>query len=519
MWIDTSLHFRSSFVTCHFRSDRLAREKPEAFLLERFHPFTETQPSAKNDRRCRSTHRINGTKHTTYTRSDKSGGLTLLQSYDIMSEASSSASDMRETKEAEARARLALEIMAVTKPYRQRKKKPPYSASEMTVMAVVCCGYSSIDKVRVLEWICDSFPYYAQLTILEYAETQAYKITPTVEQPDEIVEGFHDVFNDWRVPLQDNNVTDPVLPVTCTVDHYAEDVCVPSNAGRVFLRNVLEPKRKGAFPFLKLPAELRNTIYEMVFTFPKGGFGVTSGYESKVNLWLLGREFDHDAKSVGWSGREEDIADSDYHLRVRLAADGVFSLLFVNKQIYEEAMPYFYGSNHFHFETFTCFFAFVKGMMAPRADHLSSIGIELNTTRGHTLDMFPTAMKCLSNIRSLRKLQIQCRYDSGGWLSLLANDRQLLGRKRKFTKFGQIPGFSDVAVAACKAEEVVFVGDCEDMEAYVRAEVKKLKANASKEAKPKKRGRAKYEAGKSPKVADAADEEVAKPQKKRAKQS
>ena len=180
---------------------------------------------------------------------------------------------------------------------------------------------------------------------------------------------------------------------------------VSAEAGRTFLRDRLEPERKGTLPFLKLPAELRNEIYELVFTFPKAGFGWVYAYEPH-SLWT---------RIILPNRIEEDDADlqnaytnrSDYALAVYAPqTSNILRLLLTCRRIYKEAVPFFYRVNHFHFHNTETFGKAISRLAASRIPHLSSLSLILTVCHYTSLRKFVPAMKALTAIKSLRRLVI-----------------------------------------------------------------------------------------------------------------
>lgn len=106
---------------------------------------------------------------------------------------------------------------------------------------------------------------------------------------------------------------------------------------------MLAPEAKGVFPFLRLPAELRNTINHMIFSLP--GEGVA------VQLSRSGGRLD-----LCVARRQEDAFAPDGHRHQFSGLNGCFQLtlsgedqnlhvLRVEKQVYDEAMPFFIKSD------------------------------------------------------------------------------------------------------------------------------------------------------------------------------
>ena len=373
------------------------------------------------------------------------------------------------------KANVKAEILAAIKPYRNTEDEPPFSAAELIVMAVLCSLGPEVNKEQILMWITRTFRYYNEKALEQYC-----KIAGTGWVHSDMyyaVDDFEEGFSCYDAPLVDPCENE----VVC---FYSKEVTVPVKAGRVFLRKWLEPARKGKFPFLRLPAELRNTIYEMVFTFPEKGICASSMY-LRENIRFCIREVDESEVS-----RTSATVDA-------VPVSRILALIRVNKQISREARPYFYRVNCFEFGNMDLFVNFFAKMPASHAEHITMIDVAWSPGEISWAQWPPflaKALEAFARIKTLSKLEIWAQ--DRGWFSMGSRLRQACGRTSKFTKVKQFPGVKELTVAASKARVLEFSGDCPQIEAYIREEVKKLKAadNAGdtkkklrKSAKSKKR--------------------------------
>ena len=242
--------------------------------------------------------------------------------------------------------------------YRNAYELPPYQPGELITMAVACIPRTTpqIWKRQVLQWICDTFRYYKEeaarmfvfLASREHTSCERYNVQ-------ELVDGLDAAFDDLDVPIRHG--PDKVL----TVNQYTalrEPLYVDTSAARIYLSNVVEPTRDWAFPFLQLPAELRSTIYEMVFSYHKTGITIRCRGDgdkvpsTQLSFHVLGREIDDFCpESRSWTAMgghnpwENTLAlpyaRIDYTRQGAFTRQTLFVLLSVNKQIYNETMPTF----------------------------------------------------------------------------------------------------------------------------------------------------------------------------------
>ena len=184
------------------------------------------------------------------------------------------------------------EILEVLKPYIQSNIKPPFTAGELLVIAA-CCVESTDDSTDVLVWIRDTLPYYKELRTRNRFRDKAF-LFPRWDDLHKVVYGLSHAIHAWATPL-------PIDDSTLSHRDHLRFLTVPisSKAVRVYLRRLLEPKRTGTFRFLDLPAELRNSIYRMLFVFPKSGiraqekeYSIETDRRATSQLQVHGRELE-----------------------------------------------------------------------------------------------------------------------------------------------------------------------------------------------------------------------------------
>lgn len=179
----------------------------------------------------------------------------------------------------------------------------------------------------------------------------------------------------------------------------------------------------------------------------------------------------------------------------------ILALLLTNKQIYHEALPYFYRTNAFDFDDLSTFIRFIQKVPDDRLQHLSQVSLSLDirsswerlqTYSGPSaIVQIETAMYTFSTVKSLRTLDIQV--EESFWFEMPAWARKRLGRSSKYTKAGQLPGLKGLAVTARKAQLLEIRGDCPRIKEWLGSEVKGLRAkrlaSARSISRPLKRGR------------------------------
>ncbi len=168
----------------------------------------------------------------------------------------------RNAQIAAAKHRVKQEIEELVAPYRNNKRaKPPFTAAELIVMAVLCRPQRSVDRVLAFDWIIRTFGYYKEEALSTYNTYVGYEEPRSEEGVDPIevaVPGFHRAFHEWHLPVQ--QAKDKWSVTNHTKWRADEGIKVSPSAGRLFLSKWLDPKRRGKFNFLDLPTELRTRV-------------------------------------------------------------------------------------------------------------------------------------------------------------------------------------------------------------------------------------------------------------------
>lgn len=338
------------------------------------------------------------------------------------------------------------EIHQLIAPYKNTTEEPPFTAEELVVMACMCLGPYEVNHEEIVQWILRQFGCFQDRAMTFVAKAQAganrYEFTQ-VNWKEDIVEGFCEVFERWTVPLVDDD-GDSI--------HWDEnsEMVVPLGPGRLFLSKWLDPPRKGSLPFFKLPAELRNTVYEMVFSMPSEII-VESLSRARMHVH---RRWEETAPAVEFE-EAQHFQDSTYLLN---AEDRNLDLLRVNKQMYQEAMPFFYRLNTFHCLFSSCTMPFLNRLSPDRRKHLTKLKLDLAISGDeHELRGFRMTMRDLAEMPALEVLEIWIH--DRDWLDMTAGNRRVLSRKSKFKRYDHIPGFAALAQACSKARSFAVKGN------------------------------------------------------------
>lgn len=173
------------------------------------------------------------------------------------------------------RKKLKTELLSLIKPFYTSRDKPPFSVDELVVISLATStGGTSMTQLQVREDIWRSYAYYLDLFISHssLATRQLFEpICLTQLKSKQYREDFDLAFRKLDVPIE------------CTLGTMQRlrqhTYTVSPEAARIFLSRILrkeesETKESKPFPFVRLPAELRNRIYELVLQFSDPGVSV-----------------------------------------------------------------------------------------------------------------------------------------------------------------------------------------------------------------------------------------------------
>ena len=165
---------------------------------------------------------------------------------------------------------------------------------------------------------------------------------------------------------------------------------------------VMDSEAIQTFPFLKLPAELRRSVYRHLMIFPEPIHpapkkGVTA-YIQHIRGCPLNQ---HKFKLRGASGHAEIRCKNRFTSNVDIISipDSVLSLLGTCHQVLREAVHVFYRNNHFVFGGMTSTAGFVAGI-GDRFLYLSELSFKFETEKAQPVFWH------LARCRSLKKLHI-----------------------------------------------------------------------------------------------------------------
>ena len=239
-------------------------------------------------------------------------------------------------------------ISTAIAPWRTRTDvPPPFTCAELVVLALVL-NDEPMSDLGICLWAWSSFAFYTKL-----GATAVWKYWDGDEgrrsESEELLElafpgparpsGFQRALKRFDVPVRLVNAGEDGK------ENGSKWTVEPSEA-MLFLRPALWrcDQQRGSFPFLRLPPELRNMIYHMVFAFPPSGVMINAHeIDTSGTVYTSSRLFDLFFDFEHWK-------DNNDHLPAGRVSD-VLRLLLVNRQVRSEALYVFASINTFYFPT------------------------------------------------------------------------------------------------------------------------------------------------------------------------
>ena len=229
-----------------------------------------------------------------------------------------------------------------------------------------------------------------------------------------------------------------------------------------------------------MPAELKASIYGMVFQYP------ISGIEPRIDrtrcvapvgtceFAVVTRSLDE--RIPGFRDWEARIVNGETMLMVKETFKDILAPLLVNRQFHQEALPCFFTHNHFRFGSVSAFVNFLGGLTAERRQYIAHVSLMFDLWPGMT--MFRSCAWLLLQLEGLKEFHV--RIDEQMW-------RLSVAEPERFQDVAEIPWINTLRKIR-GLEELTFT-DCPGVEALVRTDMlmpKKVE-EGSKSARQKRK--------------------------------
>ncbi|KAK3691616.1 hypothetical protein LTR37_018533 [Vermiconidia calcicola] len=351
------------------------------------------------------------------------------------------------------------QIRTAIAPWIGSAKKPFFTIEELVVVAATLNPHYT--QKALLLWIMKHFRYYNELALALACTWQLFG-EPYGEEARslykffEFKNAFEKVFDQFEVPLVLNSDEDDGEGSDEEMDQKPSPTTwsVTSSAARIFLGPKLwsSETKSDAFPFMRLPRELRDEIYELALVMPKSGISVDtidSGDGSKNGPFSF-EVFSRDYNESHWRRSYIHKFDPDkdridqvhFFSNKRILECRPFqsnlALLLVSKQLYQEAMPIFYGGNHFARSTIGDLRRFLEFTPESRKDYIGHVSFHMNN---QVARIARTTFELLKEVKYLREIDT--------WISETELGAVQTRRKsKKYFDMLKIPGLQVLGIKA-----------------------------------------------------------------------
>lgn len=377
--------------------------------------------------------------------------------------------DLSESSDREQRlSKLKHAVHQFVAPYTSRAVKPPFRDDEVILMAAICCPYQRFTRRAVFASLIQIFSYYGQKALKLYMDGFGYREGHTAYS---IMEGFETAFRTYGLPLEKVEDSDigrhNIMQQLWTVN---------TAAAWQWLSDHLSPRVPDGFNFLGLPAELRLQVYEYVLTYSAFYMESSTDRRGLVPLVAMSGAHEEDALPLLADPHEAYHTTCPHFHKLPLIQD-MLAILTVNKQVYREAVPIFYGVNHFYLRHPSGLNSLTRALAPSRLKHVARITFDYEHDTVKETKKFGRTLLDLSRSEGLKHVVL--RASDSAWFVDVKN---LRSRVPKYQQPGQLPSIDQLCELLSTVSSLQIVGHCPRIEAYIRAKMSEI---GEKNAQPK----------------------------------
>ncbi|PPJ59868.1 hypothetical protein CBER1_04944 [Cercospora berteroae] len=303
--------------------------------------------------------------------------------------------------EAQKLADLKAEVRCVIEPFRKSNKKPPFSLAEIVVVCLVIVGELSKEDIHL--WMVSKFFYYWRKAMAFHTKLGGAHAGwgPT----EEISVEFEKIFSELDPPIHrriDGKKLPEGDPVKFPTSDGSKWALNSLSAARGYLHRHLRASSSQHFRFMDLPTELRLRIYGMALLLPRSGVNVNSGPHVETTFSTFSKNYEKPFPGLlRWSHRITTVWQLP-RVSMRCSPPAThLALLRVSKQIYQEAMPMFYGDNLFVCENIGRLRDFLKRMPETRRNQIRYLAFSIEAGFKAELSKVAKMVAALPHLKEL----------------------------------------------------------------------------------------------------------------------
>ncbi|KAK5711748.1 hypothetical protein LTR15_012343 [Elasticomyces elasticus] len=244
-------------------------------------------------------------------------------------------------------------------PWSRNEEEPPFCATDLIVMALLSRG-CTLNRKDICKWMVENFGYYRKLAAEAFWGYN--RATGKLLDVHEVHHKLDKAFRQYDLPVHVMNPEGEEVEVK-----YRAHAAAGSMLSLPKDTTADEP----AFPFFRLPAELRNTIYELVFQYPRSGLYLASSCTTQPRT--LSRDLDNVGEFPPPASNKNPWKD----LYLAKPVHVILEPLLTSRQFYNEAMPVFFQINTLYFPDYYTMSATLREISVAQKEHIRSVSFKL----------------------------------------------------------------------------------------------------------------------------------------------
>lgn len=280
---------------------------------------------------------------------------------------------------------------------------PPFSIRELVVFALALSD-ESLTESEITTWITRTCRFYSRIGargVWARFQEEESPARPWLSSFQRLTASWDFPATSAEVAVSEVEWVDGVGEMRQVRKEYTVTKwTLRPNEARSFLRPLLWPDEqlKGPFPFLDLPADIRNIVYTLVFSYPPTGVQInTHCRDYSGAAYVASRSFSQPFSFQPWLHREN-------HLDIgRLSS--IMALTTTNRQIRSETLHFFASLNAFVFASATHMLDILRRMPADQREEIRSVAFFHHPGSG-SVRAVPEIFEIFGTMKRLRKVRM-----------------------------------------------------------------------------------------------------------------
>lgn len=334
------------------------------------------------------------------------------------------------------------QIALAIKPSNESSDEPPFSMEELVVMCLASEDqHMSTNKIAI--WIMNHCRWYREVTAIAVL---VYGDLPKDDHRQDLYDALN--HESYELPIYE---TGEETGVWYTTTGEAMSLLTPIMAD-LFPKCYPRETSETHFDFFKLPAELRNNIYDMVFTHPDGVLEVNGGFAGNANITLntYGVPYKSESREaiLLWMlNAEKQCAEETMWYELSSTSE-ILEPLAICQQFNQEASASFFGRNTFYANELNSLHTMLSALLPSRRQLITSLAFAYWPNLGDT----KVAAETFAMLAAMPRLRaIRILIDEAAWTKAT---KKRTGA-RTYPDLKKLPGFPTLKTVRVR-DEVIF---------------------------------------------------------------